>query len=105
MNRRFVVLESVAREINFQAEYYREVAGPHVALRFVDEVEQIYNGLIDGSSVGVNHLRVKWKEPVKRILLAKFPFAVVYVLKNETVRVIALESMRRRPGYWTRGLR
>lgn len=36
----------------------------------------------------------------RRILLRRFPFAVIYRLEREVVFVIAVAHGRRRPGYW-----
>ena len=37
---------------------------------------------------------------VRRFLLARFPFAVAYVVEAEDVVVLAITHVRRRPGYW-----
>ena len=37
---------------------------------------------------------------VRRRLLARFPYAILYTLKSDTVRVLAVMNLQRRPGYW-----
>jgi len=37
---------------------------------------------------------------VRRFLLARFPFAVGYLVEAEGVIVLAVAHLRRRPGYW-----
>lgn len=37
---------------------------------------------------------------VRRFLLARFPFAVGYVVEAEQITVLAIAHLRRRPGYW-----
>ena len=37
---------------------------------------------------------------VRRFLLARFPFAVGYVVEGSDVVVLAIAHLRRRPGYW-----
>ncbi|MBF0143262.1 MAG: type II toxin-antitoxin system RelE/ParE family toxin [Magnetococcales bacterium] len=37
---------------------------------------------------------------VRRCLLRKFPFAVMFVPDVDQVRVLAVMHLRRRPGYW-----
>ena len=37
---------------------------------------------------------------VRRYLLHRFPFALVYREKGEVIEVIAVAHFRRRPGYW-----
>ncbi|MBV8762269.1 MAG: type II toxin-antitoxin system RelE/ParE family toxin, partial [Deltaproteobacteria bacterium] len=77
-----------------------EHAGTAVALAFVAELEAIFRGLIEGRMVGVNHPRVSSRVPVKRIYLDRFPHAVVFLIEGEDVHVVAIEALRRRPGYW-----
>lgn len=36
----------------------------------------------------------------RRVLLRRFPFAVVYRVGEESIQVIAVAHGRRRPGYW-----
>jgi plasmid stabilization system protein ParE len=36
----------------------------------------------------------------RRVLLRRFPFAVVYRLTDNGVQVVAVSHGRRRPGYW-----
>lgn len=37
---------------------------------------------------------------VRRFLLHRFPFAIVYRVLNEEVQVVAVMHLRRKPGYW-----
>lgn len=37
---------------------------------------------------------------VKRLLMQRFPFSVVFVATGEAVTVLALAHHRRKPGYW-----
>jgi plasmid stabilization system protein ParE len=37
---------------------------------------------------------------VRRFLLARFPFAVGYVVEGDEVVVLAVAHLRRRPGFW-----
>ncbi len=39
-------------------------------------------------------------EGVRRFLLARFPFAVGYLVDGDRITVLALAHLRRRPGYW-----
>jgi plasmid stabilization system protein ParE len=36
----------------------------------------------------------------RRWLLTRFPFAVVYRVTDDSIRVLAVAHHRRRPGYW-----
>ena len=37
---------------------------------------------------------------VRRFLLARFPFAIGYIVESGEVVVLAVAHLRRRPGYW-----
>ncbi len=37
----------------------------------------------------------------RRALLSRFPYAIVFVLHDSTVRVVAFVHAKRLPGYWT----
>ncbi len=100
MSRTLVVEESAAEEAEAQVRFYAERAGELVALRFVAEIEAIYRGLAEDQLVGVNHPRVHFRLPIKRVFLDRFPFAIVFYVEDETVHVVALEALRKRPGYW-----
>jgi toxin ParE1/3/4 len=41
----------------------------------------------------------------RRIVLDRFRYSVVYVVRSERVAIIAVAHHRRRPGYWRRRLR
>ncbi|HUH01121.1 MAG TPA: type II toxin-antitoxin system RelE/ParE family toxin [Kofleriaceae bacterium] len=38
----------------------------------------------------------------RRLLLHRFPYAVLYRVVTEEVQVVAVTHLRRRPGYWRR---
>lgn len=100
MSRTLVVDERAAEEAEAQVRYYAERAGEVVALRFAAEIETIYRGLAAGRYVGANHPRVRFRMPIKRVYLDRFPFAVVFFIEAEIVHVVAIEALQKRPGYW-----
>jgi toxin ParE1/3/4 len=36
----------------------------------------------------------------RRYLLHRFPFQIVYRARGETIEVVAVAHLKRRPGYW-----
>jgi plasmid stabilization system protein ParE len=105
MNRTLVVDEQAIEEAEAEVRYYLQRAGELVAARFAAEIEASYRGLVEGRLVGVNHPRVRFRLPIKRVFLDRFPFAVVFYVEDDVVRVVALEALRKRPGYWQARLR
>ena len=85
--------------------YYAKRAGEHIALRFIDEIESVYRGLAEGRLVGVNYPRVRFRLPLKRVFLDRFPFAVVFYVEEDEVHVVAVEALRKSPGNWRARLR
>jgi plasmid stabilization system protein ParE len=78
VTRQLVVFDEAAEEIEAQIVYYREHAGENVALWLINAIEATYQGLLEDRIVGVNHRRIKYRRPLKRVLLASFPFAFVF---------------------------
>jgi plasmid stabilization system protein ParE len=37
---------------------------------------------------------------IRRNLLRRFPYSVVYAIEPDRVRILAIAHQRRRPGYW-----
>jgi plasmid stabilization system protein ParE len=105
VTRQPIVFEEAAEEVEAQIIYYREHAGENVALRLINAIEAASQGLLEGRFVGVNHRRMKYRWPLKRVLLARFPSAVVFDLEDVFDNIVAFEALRRRPGYWRRRLR
>ena len=40
------------------------------------------------------------KLDIRRALLARFPYALVFLILEEGVRILAVAHAKRRPGYW-----
>ena len=43
------------------------------------------------------------EQAVRRLLLERFPFAIVYEVLTDEIHIIAIAHTRRRPGYWKHG--
>jgi plasmid stabilization system protein ParE len=105
MIRLLVVDEEASEEAEAQVRYYTARAGTHIALRFIAEIEAVYRGLAEGRLVGVNYPRVPFRLPLKRVFLDRFPSAVVFYVEEDEVHVVAVEALRKSPGYWRGRLR
>jgi toxin ParE1/3/4 len=49
--------------------------------------------------------KVKRALPARRLILRRFPYAVVFLELEVEIRILAFAHHRRRPGYWLRRLR
>lgn len=85
----------IASEEIVETTAYYEGEVPGLGDRFITEVERIVEVLCDqpniGQSVG---------EELRRIILARFPYSLIYSIESERIWVIAVAHHRRRPGYW-----
>ncbi len=83
------------RELIDGALFYAREANAELGLAFIAEFER---------SVGVlrtyPRLGPVWRGNTRRFPLRRFPYNIIYQLKPDEIRVIALAHQRRRPGYW-----
>jgi len=81
-------------ELNDAAQYYEsEVTGLGVAL--LAEVERSIKQIRDHPEAAPFMLKV-----VRRKLLRRFPYSIMYSVVDDTVRVLAIANQKRRPFYW-----
>lgn len=86
--------ELAERELNDAAQYY-ELERPGLGATFIAEVERCTSAALEfpqSSPVVFGSVR--------RSLCRRFPYAILYVVKGDEVRVLAVMNLRRRPGYW-----
>lgn len=83
-------------ELRAAVEFYegeRRGLGRELAL----EVRAVLDRLAEWPGSGVT------EDPeVRRALLARFPFTIVYRLVGDAIEVVAVMHQRQRPGYWRR---
>jgi plasmid stabilization system protein ParE len=82
------------RELNDAAQYY-ELESPGLVAAFLGEVERCCASILEHPEAG----RVI-RGPVRRRLIARFPYAILYTLRPDLVRVVAVMNLKGRPGYW-----
>jgi plasmid stabilization system protein ParE len=82
------------RELDDAADYYdRESVG--LGSVFVDEVE-----------AGLARIRLhsdaapEIASGVRKLVLARFPYSLIYEPRDDFVRILAVAHQRRRPHYW-----
>ncbi len=81
-------------ELNDAADYY-DRGSPGLGSAFIDEVESGFERIRsypDGAPEVAKGIR-------KRVL-SKFPYALVYEVREEDVRILAVAHQRKRPYYW-----
>ena len=94
MKRRVEIHELAARELNEAIQYY-ELECPGLGAAFLDEIERCLDRVADHPEAGP-----ALAGPVRRRLLRRFPYALLYKANPDGIRVLAVMNLRRRPTYW-----
>jgi plasmid stabilization system protein ParE len=77
-----------------------ELQVPGLGLDLMEEVQRALDAIRERPATWPPWPGVAEETGVHRLLLARFPFAVAYVVEAEEVIVLAVAHVRRRPGYW-----
>jgi plasmid stabilization system protein ParE len=90
------LLRSAELELFEAFEYYNALDDDgRIADRFLDEVEQAKRSIAERPRA--------WMEiepGVRQKVLHRFPFALIYEIDADEIRVFAVAHHSRRPGYW-----
>jgi plasmid stabilization system protein ParE len=82
------------RELNEAAQYY-DLENPGLGSAFLDEVDRCLQSIEDHPEAGmILH------GSVRRRLLRRFPYALLYKIKPSGIRILAVMNLTRRPAYW-----
>ena len=75
-----------------------------LGVEFFDAVDAAVGQAVAFSRSGTPVPRVPRDLPVRRIPVKRFPYHVIYLETEATIRVLAVAHDRRKPGYWKRRL-
>ena len=81
-------------ELNEAAHYY-EAESPGLGTAFLAEAEHAVAAILEHPESSPRIVRA-----IRRRLLRRFPYGVIYRVRGEHVRVLAVMNLRRRPAYW-----
>ena len=91
---RFYFHELAEAEFDRAVAYY-ENCRDGLGIEFTQEVYATIDRIIQYPDV--------WSpmsKNTRRCLVNRFPFGVIYQIKSNTIRIIAVADLRRRPDYW-----
>ena len=91
---RFSIHPAALQEAVDAAFWYRD-RSPLAATRFVVELNQVFDSILDAP--------LRWPRSARgtrKLKLPCFPFLVIYRETEGAVLVLAVAHGRRRPGYW-----
>ena len=94
MSRRFSFHEAAELEI-IAAASFLEAEQADLGQGLIDEVEQAIKQILT-----YPHSCQLVNRTVRRKVLRRFPYDIMYSVKPEVIRILALASQRRRPFYW-----
>lgn len=85
------------RELIEGATYYAQHGGVELGSSFIAEFERSLEVLCTHPWLGS-----EWRGKKRRFPLRRFPYSIIYQLRPDEIRVIALAHQSRKPGYWQR---
>ncbi|VFN06687.1 MAG: Plasmid stabilization system protein ParE [Candidatus Kentron sp. G] len=87
---------AVYAELEHSRAWYEEHAGT-LGIEFLDEVNKAIETVRESPLMWP--FRDKGRD-IRRYLVHRFPYAVIYRVEGQTIRVIAVMHLRRHPDYW-----
>ena len=81
-------------ELNEAAQYY-DLEELGLGAAFLEEVDRCLESIQAHPEAGVI-----LREEVRRRLLRRFPYALLYRIKPSGIRILAVMNLKRRPTYW-----
>lgn len=92
MNIRFLSIAN--QEVTDAAAWYEEQAGG-LSRIFLDELDRVVRLVRNYPRLGT-----EIEPEIRRFLLSRFPYSLVYGIDQETIVVIAVAHQHRHPRYW-----
>jgi plasmid stabilization system protein ParE len=89
---RFLLL---AEEEMIEAALFYQQRATGLGVDFLDDVQRTINAVRSHPGLGV-----RIGEQLRRALLQKFPYSLIYAKEPEEIVIVAVAHQRRRPGYW-----
>ena len=86
--------ELAEHELNQAAQYY-ELEEPGLGSAFLDGVDRCLRSIAEHPDAGQI-----LQGSVRRRLLRRFPYALLYKIKPSGIRILAVMNLKRRPNYW-----
>jgi toxin ParE1/3/4 len=82
------------RELNDAAQYY-ELESAGLGAAFLNEVQRCCDGIVEYPGTGL-----VMTGSVRRRLIRRFPYALLYRIRGQQLRILAVMNLKRRPAYW-----
>ncbi|OFZ71089.1 MAG: addiction module toxin RelE [Betaproteobacteria bacterium RBG_16_58_11] len=94
---KLVVVPLALAELHDVSAFYAARANAELGLAFVAEFERTANQILANPMIGAI-----FRGERRRCTLRRFPYSLIYQIRSEEIRIIAVAHHRRRPGYWAK---
>jgi toxin ParE1/3/4 len=84
------------QELTDGAVYYARESDAGLGLAFIAEFERALDLLCSHP-----HLGAPWRNDRRRFPMRRFPYSIIYYMRSDELRVIAIAHHSRRPGFWS----
>lgn len=82
------------RELTEGGVFYAREGGRELGLAFIAEFERALNFLCLHPRIGA-----PWRNDRRRFSLRRFPYSIIYYIRDDELRVVAIAHHRQRPGF------
>ena len=84
-----------AEEELIEASRFYESRSAGLGVEFLDDVHRVIDEVREFPELGVSI-----RGGLRRVLLRRFPFSLIYFNEPNTVLIVAVAHLKRRPDYW-----
>jgi plasmid stabilization system protein ParE len=91
----FVVFHEAAELELMEAADYYDIESPGLGSLLIDEIQNA----VDNIQLFPESNPIL-KNRVRRKILIKFPYSILFSVNNNEIRILAVAHHKRRPGYW-----
>src|SRR5690606_39994196 len=102
--RQVVIIPIAEEELLAAAAYYEERA-PGLGAEFLATARKAVKSLQEPTRHVLRVPGTAKKSPLGRIRLSRFPYGIIFLLRDDVVFVVAFAHHRRRPHYWRKRVR
>jgi plasmid stabilization system protein ParE len=89
------VAAEAEQELTQAALFYAQRANVELGRALIAEFERSVDLLRSHPMLGA-----AWRGDTRRLPLRRFPFSIVYLIRDSELHILALAHQRRKPGYW-----
>ncbi len=94
---------AATEELDAAGEWY-DAQLPGLSLELLDAVEDAIGLIVERPAAWQRDSTISNRE-VRRFVMRRFPFSIVYYVVDEIVLIVAIAHAKRKPGYWRSRLR